>query len=103
MLSTVSTVYRSAHAELDHRRQDTAPGRGPLGRGAGQRAEQPDVIALLRVPLDAEDEAGQAAELGGTPLDRLDRAVLRPRDRAQPVAEQVHGLVVGGGHVEAGR
>ena len=55
---------------------------------------------LFRVPLDAEHEAGQAAQLGGPGLDRLDQAVFLPRDRPQPVAEQVDGLVVMGGHLD---
>src|SRR5271154_5183823 len=85
---------------LDHRGQGRGPYRGPLGRRADQRAEQPRILPLFRVPLDAEHEAGQAAHLRGAGRDRLDQSVFLPRDRPQPVAEQVDGLVVMGGYLE---
>ena len=67
---------------------------------AHEGAEQAEVTALLGVPLHAEHESGEAVELGRPGLDRLDRAVLFPGHRLEPVAEQVDRLVVLGRHLE---
>src|SRR3954447_2149695 len=56
------------------------------GSRRNERLEERAMLAeRLRVPLDAEQEARA--------LDRLDRAVGRPADDAQPLAEAVDGLV----------
>ncbi len=70
-----------------------------------QRLEQPRVVAGLRVPLHGEQErlAGRPGVPGrpaGAELGGLDRAVVGPRGRDQPVAEPVDGLMVRGRHGE---
>src|SRR5581483_11055286 len=53
-----------------------------------ERLEERAVLARLRVPEDADREAPLGI------LERLDRAVVRPRGRPQPVADPPQPLVV---------
>ena len=74
---------------------------GRAGRGLRRRLDegghQPRVVALFRVPLDAD------AEAVARHLKRLgDLAVGRPAGHRQPVAQLVRGLVVRGGHLDLG-
>jgi hypothetical protein len=67
---------------------------------SNERGEQAGIAALLGVPLHAEHETGEPAELRRAGFDRLDGAVLFPGHRLEPVAEQVDRLVVVRGHLE---
>src|SRR5260370_12135822 len=90
---------------LDHRRKYRGTSGGSFGGGTDQRAEQPRVAALLRVPLHAADETGKpppaspSLYIRRSGLDRLDRAVLLPGHRLEPLTEQVNRLMAPGAHV----
>src|SRR6185312_13050084 len=101
----VATLRQRNAERLDHRRKYRALGGGPFGRyppggRLNERGEQAEVAALLGMPLHAEHESGETAQLGRSGLDRLDGAVFFPGHRLEPVAEQVDRLVVLGRHLE---
>ena len=69
-------------------------------RAADESAEQARLLRpvddALGVPLHAEDEGSIGV------LDPLDHPVRRPRDRPQPVAEDLDRLVMEGVHLGPG-
>ena len=75
-------------------------GGGPVHGSTDERGEQARVTALLRVPLHAEHEARNPAEFRRPGLHCLDRAVLLPGHRREPVTDQVDRLMVVRGHVD---
>src|SRR3984957_19878244 len=96
VISTASPVLTHASLEAIARllcRRLAGDGQG----GIDQRLEQPRVVPGLRVPLHREQEPGPVPGLP-VRLRRLDRAVVRPGGRDQPVAEPADGLMMRGGH-----